>query len=397
MGLSEFLGNPQAMAAMRAMLTSGRVPGAMLFTGPEGVGKKTLALMLAKALVCERGQGDFCGECGRCRKAEEMLAATREDLARRRLIKDSQKRVDGLVYFDVQLVEPITRFVLSEQVRQIRNVAYTHPFELPRRIFVLDQAQAIHWQAIDLLLKMLEEPPPTTTFILVCPNAYELRPTIRSRCHKIQFVPADDTVIAQVLARENRIPPSRRELAARVAGGSIGRATNLDLAQFDRRRQPWVDFFEAITGSRRGDRVDYQGEAALRAETARLQFPGAGSAAPSGLAELDWASVFESARTLTQDRDTFEETLAIGYAMLRDLMQALECGAGAKIVNVDIDPQLHAWASRLGFVGIELVKRGLDDCYRLQSRNVNQELGIETLAMDVNASLLQHARSAQRP
>jgi len=89
------------------MLASGRVPGALLFSGPEGVGKRTLALMFAKALNCERrgpGGDDFCGECARCRKAEEMLAATREDLARRREIKDASRRVEGLVYFDLQLI-----------------------------------------------------------------------------------------------------------------------------------------------------------------------------------------------------------------------------------------------------------------------------------------------------
>ena len=84
MGFDSFLGNPQAVEAVREMLASGRVPGALLFTGPEGVGKKTLALMLAKALVCERGAEGFCDQCARCRKAEQMLAAAREDLVRRR-------------------------------------------------------------------------------------------------------------------------------------------------------------------------------------------------------------------------------------------------------------------------------------------------------------------------
>jgi DNA polymerase III gamma/tau subunit len=68
MGLVAFLGNPKAVASVREMVVNVRVPGALLFSGPEGVGKKTLALMLAKALNCERlsAQGDFCGECGRC-------------------------------------------------------------------------------------------------------------------------------------------------------------------------------------------------------------------------------------------------------------------------------------------------------------------------------------------
>src|SRR5271170_7282766 len=84
MSFDSFLGNPAAVQTLREMLRAERVPGALLLTGPEGVGKKTLALMLAKAMVCERLPDDFCGECARCRRAEEMVAAAVDDLTRRR-------------------------------------------------------------------------------------------------------------------------------------------------------------------------------------------------------------------------------------------------------------------------------------------------------------------------
>src|SRR5215472_7724782 len=171
MAFDSFLGNVKAVADVRTMLANNRVPGAMLFAGPDGVGKKTLAFMLAKALNCERLKDDFCGDCRQCKKADEMLAAEREDLARRRDIKESQRRVESLIYFDIQLIEPITRYILIEQIRQLRSVALTRPFEFPNRVFVIDQAQTIHWQAVDLLLKVLEEPPETTTFVLVCANS----------------------------------------------------------------------------------------------------------------------------------------------------------------------------------------------------------------------------------
>ena len=206
MGFDSFFGNPQAVAAVREMLASGRVPGAMLFAGPDGVGKKTLALMLAKALVCEHGPADFCDQCRCCRKAEQMFAAAREDLARRREIRESVRRVEGLVYFDLQLIEPLTKFILTEQIRQLRAIAYTRPFELPRRVFILDDAQTIHWQAADLMLKVLEEPPEPTSIVLVCPNAYELRSTIRSRCLRVPFSPVDEPHIQELLAREKNLP-----------------------------------------------------------------------------------------------------------------------------------------------------------------------------------------------
>src|SRR5712691_5839497 len=99
MGFDSFLGNAAAVRTIREMLRADRVPGALLFTGPEGVGKRTLALMMAKAAVCERLKDDFCGECARCRRADDMIAAAGEDLAQRRAAKDSARRLDGLVYF----------------------------------------------------------------------------------------------------------------------------------------------------------------------------------------------------------------------------------------------------------------------------------------------------------
>jgi DNA polymerase-3 subunit delta' len=354
MGFETFLGNAKALAALRGMLASGRIPGALLLTGPEGVGKKTLALMVAKALNCERCADDFCGECPRCRKAEEMLAATREDLARRRASKDTQKRVEGLVYFDLQLIEPLTRYILIEQIRQLRGVAYTHPFEFPRRVFVIDEAQAIHWQAIDLLLKVLEEPPDTTTLILICPNAYELRPTIRSRCHRVVFQPVEESVISALLAEEARVPKAQRMLAAGISAGSIARAKAFDAGEFERRRRPWLDFLDAVS--------------------VRTQEP---------VAAPDWKTLFDSTKALTENRDEFDETLRLGYALLRDVVQVALAGPEAKVANVDLPPRLKTWAAKLGIGNIEKLKEGLDQAYRLQTRNVNQQLGLEAVVLDL--------------
>lgn len=357
MGFESFLGNVRAVTEVRAMLASDRVPGALLFAGPDGVGKKTLALMLAKAMNCERrlpGRDDFCGECARCRKADEFIVSTLEDLDRRRAVKDASRRVEGLVYFDLQLIEPITRFILIEQIRQLRNVAYTRPFEFPRRVFVIDQAQAIHWQAVDLLLKVLEEPPETTTLILTCPNSFELRPTIRSRCRKIQFLPVEQPIIATILTEERGLSESQRELGARVAAGSIAQARTFDLADYQRRRRPWLELLEQLSIKR---------AASMNAS--------------------DWSTLFDSSKALTENREEFEETLRIGYSLLRDLMQILLGGADRNVANVDLLPRLKTWAPELGLKRIEKLKTGLDQAYRLQIRNVNQQLNLDALATEV--------------
>lgn len=354
MGFNSFIGNPQAVASVREMLASGRIPGALLFAGPEGVGKKTLALMMAKALMCEQGPADFCDQCGRCRKVEQLFAAEREDLARRRESKDSVRRVEGLVYFDLQLIEPITKFVLTEQIRQLRTVAYTRPFEFSRRVFVIDDAHAIHWQAVDLLLKVLEEPPATTNFILICPNTLELRPTIRSRCARVAFQPVEPQALEGILAGDARLTNAQQALAACVAAGSVARALSFDPAAYQAHRQPWLDFLEAL--ARRNS------------------------------AAGDWRFVFDSARALAENRDDFEGTLKVGYSLLSDLLHVLLDPETGSVVNIDLMPRLRNWAPQLTLEGISQLKAGLDQAYRLQIRNVNPQLGFETLGIDLISS-----------
>jgi len=357
MSFDSFLGNPQAVATVREMLATGRVPGALLFAGPDGVGKKTLALMLAKALVCGRDAADFCDQCTHCRKAEQMFATAREDSARRRESKDAARRVEGLVYLDLQIIEPLTKFILTEQIRQLRAIAYTRPFEFPRRVFILDEAQTVHWQAVDLLLKVLEEPPETTSFILICPNAFELRSTIRSRCTRVVFQPVDQTLIQDLVARERKLTEPQKALAARVAAGSVARARAFDPAEYERRRQPWLEFLEAMVSR-----------------------PAPGAAA-------DWRLTFDSARALTENRDDFEGTLKIGYSLLSDLLHVLLDPEANRVVNVDLTARLQGWAPKLTLGGIEKIKAGLDQAYRLQIRNVNPQLGFETLGIDVRSSI----------
>jgi DNA polymerase-3 subunit delta' len=204
-----------------------------------------------------------------------------------------------------------------------------------------------------LLLKVLEEPPETTRIILVCPNANELRSTIRSRCLRIPFQPVEEQIIQDLLAREKSFTKPQLALAARVAAGSVARAQAFDPADYERRRKPWLDFLEATAG-----------RAAL--------------GAASDLREL-----FDAARGLTEVREDFEGTLRIGYSLLADLLHIMLQSSAAPVVNVDLASRLQGWATKLGLSGIENLKAGLDQAYRLQVRNVNPQLGFETLGIEL--------------
>ncbi len=208
MGFSEFLGNARIVTALRGMLAGERVPHAMLFSGPRGVGKFTLARMFAQAANCQRlprrflrrvrplpphrtargpapadrtGPGAARG-AARCRHGRARSAADRN--ASRRLGRRSRTRCG--------LKDPVARPVLHVgQLRAVQRAAYFKP-QGRRRVFILDGAETMRWDIASIFLKILEEPPESATLILLAPNPFQLLPTIRSRCLQFSFTPLAD-------------------------------------------------------------------------------------------------------------------------------------------------------------------------------------------------------------
>src|SRR6266849_3027890 len=172
MGFSEFLGNERIVAALRGALRTGRVPHALLFTGPRGLGKFTLARMFAQAANCERLSDDFCGECAHCRQigllsdlqplieqglAERGESADAAMVERVPLILQTHPDVWALVPDPMRLRNPVARPVLH--MGQLRSVARAANFKptARRRVFILDGAETMRWDLANIFLKILEE------------------------------------------------------------------------------------------------------------------------------------------------------------------------------------------------------------------------------------------------
>ena len=245
MGFSEFLGNERIVAALRGTLRTGRVPHALLFTGPRGVGKFTLARMFAQAANCERLTDDFCGECATCQRislladpqklieqglverGESADAATVERIP---LILQSHPDVWALVPDPVRLKSPVARPMLRiGQLRAVQRAAYFQPMGR-RRVFVLDGAETMHWNVANVFLKILEEPPGSATLILTARSPYALLPTIVSRCLQFHFAPLPQAAVEKILKEKTARKPADVKLAAQLAEGSPGLAIEMDVA-----------------------------------------------------------------------------------------------------------------------------------------------------------------------
>src|SRR6266487_606693 len=139
----DFMGNERVVEGLRVAVEKGRLPHALLFVGPAGVGKTRLALELAKALNCE-GEDSPCGACVHCR---QIASGSHPDvvLLERGEGKDS---------------------IAIGQVRELRQEATLRPFQGRRKVYVIAGAEALTAQAADALLKTLEEPPPELVLVL---------------------------------------------------------------------------------------------------------------------------------------------------------------------------------------------------------------------------------------
>src|SRR5579872_3856364 len=252
MGFSEFLGNERIVAALRGALRSDRVPHALLFSGPRGLGKYTLARMFAQAANCERLKDDFCGECETCKRIallaapekliEQGLAERGENadaatVERVPLILQTHPDVWALLPDPVRLKSPVARPMLRiGQLRAVQRAAYFQPMGR-RRVFILDGAETMRWDVANVFLKILEEPPGSATLILTAPSPYALLPTIVSRCLQFHFAPLSQADVEKILQDKTDRKPAERKLASQLAEGSPGLAIEMNLEQAAQQRR----------------------------------------------------------------------------------------------------------------------------------------------------------------
>ena len=213
------VGNQRVKDTLHRMLTRGRIPGALLFVGEDGVGKKLFALELAKALNCREPVGvEACDRCSSCvRISQSKFPEYSED-------KDNKEKLVRSEHPDVALARPYNRLLRIGPMREIEQEANFRPFEGRARVFIIEEANRLNESSANALLKTLEEPPSTSHLIMLTSRPAQLLPTIRSRCQVVRFAPLAPQEIESHLIKGKEVSPADARLLAFVARGSIGRA-----------------------------------------------------------------------------------------------------------------------------------------------------------------------------
>lgn len=203
MTLQDFPGNAHIKAVVRGMLENDRLPHALIIEGERGLGRHALADILSAGAVC-RGAKKPCGGCNECRLAAQHT------------------------HPDVTAILPDGAVFKVDAVRKIRQEAYILPNQADRRVFILDGAEKMNESAQNALLKVLEEPPAFTMFILITESAGALLSTIRSRAITLSLMPVDDTT-ARAFLREQcaEFAPEQVEEVLPLCSGNLGLAMHM--------------------------------------------------------------------------------------------------------------------------------------------------------------------------
>ena len=304
----DLIGNERAKVVLRRMLRQGRVPGALLFAGDEGLGKKLFALELARAFNCLARVGiEACGVCSACARIGKFQYPTKEGKDAR----DAYKKVIWSEHKDVGQVIAFSRVILVDAIRNLEYESNFRPTEGTARVFLVEEADKLNDESSNALLKTLEEPPLTTHIVLITSQPASLLPTIRSRCQTVRFAPLAASELEEFMVGKRLRVGDEVKLAAQLAGGRPGLAVGFNLDAYLTRRDWALGVVEALTG--------------LDADRARL---------------LRAAEELSDAK----NKEEFEPRLDVLETLIRDLWLATLRAEGIRPVNSDISERL----ARLG-------------------------------------------------
>lgn len=319
----------------------GALPQSLVFAGPDGVGKRLVALAVAQRLNCLTAAPDDADACGTCSACRRIASGTHPDVV----------TIPGTSIQGEKKVDSVRE--------KIADAAY-RPFEGRRRVFVFDEADELQPVVQNVLLKTLEEPSKSSQFILVTARPDGLLPTVRSRCPQLRFgrLDVDDVAALLQAARKELSPIAAREIAF-AADGSPGRA----LADASALGESVRALAERVIAAAEGSPSD------------RLRVGAA-------LAEADKKLKRVPGTKAAGERDMLRERLDALGVVVRDL--GIEAAGGDKRWQSRTpDPRLADLARRLGPARLAKAYAAVEEARQALDRNVSFKAVADWVALEL--------------
>jgi DNA polymerase-3 subunit delta' len=328
----KIIGHAAILALLQRDLEQRRLRHAYLFTGPDGVGKRTLAAEFARALLCSESPAP-CSGPSPCRNCQLARKSSHPDLLTV-APEESGKRVR-------------TAKIKIDPVRQLIYELTLKPVEARRRVARLLQFDAANVETMNAFLKTLEEPPGDAIILLTAESADSLLPTIVSRCEVIQLRPLPLATVREALITRWLVPAERAELLAHLSGGRLGWAVRMqaDKEALDERSQK-LDDVRRLLGASRVERFAYAEKLAKDGSLDRIQ-----------------------------------ATLDLWLSFWRDVLLTA-AQASAPLANPDRAADIRHLAGSISAEAARAILSALRRTREELERNVNTRLALEVLLLD---------------
>jgi DNA polymerase-3 subunit delta' len=341
----DFHGNADVAATLFAMAQRSHIPQTLLFDGPEGVGKATLARRFAAALL---------GDAAKIEADDLSLEANQAIVADREKWPADKRNEDPLLFsthpdFVTFSPDGPLRQISIEQMRLLKERAQFKPLKGNRRIFLIDHIDRANEQAANSLLKTLEEPPEYLVLIMTAENPYDLLPTIRSRVVPFHFAPLSNDQMRPFVETRGLTDVDRR---IALAAGSPGLAISMDLEVYDERRAAMLKLLEVAAG--------------------RSPFS-------------EWARFSEAISARKQEK--LDALVQVLYNLLEDLL-LLSTGT-SEIRNFDLRVQLEKLARQISFQWLHAAVARVDDLSEFVRRNIQKSIALDAFAVALRPLIQQ--------
>lgn len=361
---------PRVRDFLARAVASGRASHAYLFLGSPGSGKLDAAWALAQALLC--AEEAIPGACAAC---------------------DDCVRVARRTHPDVHYYAPesATGYLIAQTRDLLEDVALS-PIRAKRKVYIIDRAEQLRANTANALLKTLEEPPESVTFILLGTSSDVMLPTIVSRCQCVPFRPLSTDESTTAVARATGLPPARCRMAVAVAGSPARAVEFLKSADRQAARRAMVRAVDALAHADEADILASAKElmGAIHAPLAEVK------STQQAVLEQNQGYLSRGALKQLEDRNKRElnarersgimEALASVRSLLRDVLIRLEDAQDAP-VNDDVRDVVERIASDTTTTGVTLALDAVSLAETRIARNVTPQLAIEVMLFDIRKAL----------